>query len=173
MFYLQYEEKMYAIVIARRGGDRRLFGRIRRSRWGDLYVVWAEDESPDNPAQGADPHASYHATGQLHFKMSKRVAFFKRLQILTRNFRGNEPIDATNADRALSPTLPVFAGQFDDEIEISLDLISGNPNQSIAVDLTEPGVPPAKVNRADRVLAEKTFDDDVPWIIVRLVEPVQ
>ena len=173
MFHLQYEEKMYAIVIARPCGDRRLFGRIRRSPTGDVFVIWAEDESPDNPARGADPHASYHASGRLHYKMSRAIAFFKNLQAPSRSFRWNQPIDATNADRALSPTLPILAGQFDGEIEMSVDLISGNPNQSIAVDLTEPGVPPAEVTGTDRVLAEKVFDDDVPWIIVRLLEPVQ
>lgn len=173
MFHLEYEEKMYAIVIARPRGERRLLARIRRSPKGEIFVIWAEDESPDNPARGADPHASYHASGRLHYKMSRAIAFIKNLQAPSRNFRWNQPIVVTNANRALSPTLPVLSGQFDDEIEISVDLISGNPNQSIAVDLTEPGVPPANVNRTDRVLAEKTFDDDVPWIIVRLVEPVQ
>jgi hypothetical protein len=168
---LPYQEKMYAIVITRPGGDKRLFGRIRRSPKGDVYAVWAEDESPHNLGKGSNPHASYHANGRLHSKTHNRPAVVRSLQVPAKDFRGNQPIEGTNADRGLSPTLPAFVGQFDDIFEIPLDLISGNSSQSFAVDLVEPGVSPVELTRRDKVLAQKVFRDDVPWIVVRLVEP--
>jgi hypothetical protein len=162
---------MYAIVVARPGGDKRLFGRVRRSPKGDVIVIWAEDASPRNPGKGGNPHASYHASGRLHSKTNNRAAAIKSLQGPTKEFRGNQPIEVTNADRALSPTLPPFIREFDDVFEIPLDLISGNQNQSIAVDIVEPGISPVEVTGNDNVLAKKVFQDDVPWIVVRLVEP--
>jgi hypothetical protein len=167
---LPYEEKDYAIVVARPGGDKRLFGRVRRSSRGDVYVVWAEDESPDNLGKGSNPHASYHSSGRLHSKTHDRPTQIRKLQSPAGGFRGNQPIEVTNIARALSPTLPAFVGDFDDVFEVSLDLISGNSNQSISVDVTEPGIPPANLTESDNVVAEKCFRDDEPWIIVRLVE---
>ena len=70
----------------------------------------------------------------------------------------------------MSPTLPPFAGHFDDVFEIPLGLITGNPNQSIAVNVVEPGSVPVRATRKDTVLAEKVFRDEVPWIVVSLVE---
>lgn len=168
---LVYKEKMFAIVLARPGGNKSLFGRVRRSSKGDVCAIWAEDESLHNHGRGSNPHASYHANGRFHSKTHDRSAFKRSLQVPAKDFRGNQPIQATNADRALSPTLPAFTGQFDDVFEIPLDLISDNSNQSIAVDVIEPGISPAEVTGNDKVLAEKIFQDDVPWIVVRLVEP--
>jgi hypothetical protein len=94
----------------------------------------------------------------------------KKLQTPARQFVGNQPIEATNADRALSPTLPPFNGRFDDVFELPCALLTGAQNQLIAVDMVEPGVAPVRVTGRDRVLAEKVFAGDVPWIIVSLVE---
>jgi hypothetical protein len=161
---------MYGIVVVRSGDDKRLFGRVRRSSKGDVYAVWAEDESPLNLAKGSNPHASYHANGRLHSKTYDRAVIVKELQLPDQRFRGNQPLEATNADRAASPTLPPLAGHFDDVFEVSLDLITGRTNQSIAVDVVEPGLEPVRVTGKDRVLAEKVFQDDAPWIVVSLVE---
>jgi len=161
---------MYGIVLTRPDGDKRLFGRLRRSSNGDVYAIWAEDQSPRNLAIGSHPHASYHADGRLHSKTYDRAAIIRRLQTPDKQFRDNQPMEATNADRAVSPTLPPFAGHFDDVFEIPLGLITGNPNQSIAVDVVEPGSVPVRATRKDTVLAEKVFRDEVPWIVVSLVE---
>jgi hypothetical protein len=167
---VSYQEKMYGIVVIRPGGDRRLFGRIRRSSKGDVYTIWAEDQSPRNLAKGSNPHASYHADGRLHSKSYDRAAIIRRLQVPNQQFRGNQPIEATNADRAISPTLPPLTGSFDDLFEIPLDLISGKMNQSIAVDVIEPGGEPIRVTGKDKVLVEKVFKDEAPWIVVSFVE---
>ena len=159
---------MYAIVVAKPGGDNRLFGRVRRSPDGDVYVIWAEDESPRNLGKGSNPHASYHADGRLHSKTYDRAAYIRALQVPGPEFRGNQPIEVTNADRALSATLPPVAGGFDDAFEISSDLVTGNQNQWIAVDVIEPGFPPVRVTQNDTILAQKVFEDEVPWIVVRL-----
>lgn len=161
---------MYALVIVRDGGDRRLFGRVRRSSKGDVYVIWSEDESPNNLGKGSNPHASYHADGRLHSKSYNRPAIIKRLQVPGRDFRGTQPIEATNADRATSPTLPVMTGHFDDVFELPLESLTGKPNQVIAVDVVEPGREPIQLTGKDDVLAEKVFRDEPPWIVVRLLE---
>lgn len=85
-------------------------------------------------------------------------------------FRGSQPIEATNAGRALSPTLPKLCGNFDDLFEIPLELVTGRENQAIAVDVVEPGVAPVRLTGQDTVLIEKVFQDATPWIVVSLLE---
>jgi hypothetical protein len=63
-----------------------------------------------------------------------------------------------------------LSGNFDDLFEIPSSLLTGSQNQMIAVDLVEPGVAPVRVTGRDKVLAEKVFQDAVPWIVVSLVE---
>jgi len=167
---VSYQEKMYGVVIVRPGGDRRLFGRVRRSSNGDVYAIWAEDESPRSLAKGSNAHASYHASGRLHSKSYDRQAIVKRLQVPGPQFQGTQPIEATNADRASSSTLPLMTGHFDDVFEVPLNLISGKTNQSIAVDVIEPRHEPIRVTGKDKVLAERVFQDEPPWIVISLVE---
>jgi len=167
---MSYDEKMYGIAIVRPDGERRLFGRVRRSRRGEVFAVWAEDESPENPGMGSNPHASYHGNGRSHSKTWDRPALIRELQVPGQQFRGNQPFEATNADRALSLTLPPVSGNFDDLFEIPSRLLAGAQNHAIAVDLVEPGVSPVRVTGNDRLLAEKVFQDAVPWIVVSLVE---
>jgi hypothetical protein len=60
-------------------------------------------------------------------------------------FVGTEPIEYTNADRGLSPTLPIVSDAFDDTFEIDAAWISGTTSQTIAVDQVAPGASPIKV----------------------------
>ena len=167
---MTYEEKMYGIVIVRPDHDRRLFGRIRRSSKGDVYAIWSEGQSPDNLRQSWNPHASYHYQGQFHSKSHDRRTVVRNLQPLNRSFVGNQPIEATNADRGASTTLPPVPDHLDDQFEISFDAISGGKNRAITVDIVEPGIAPIRLTGHDTVIAEKVFKDDVPWIVVSLVE---
>ena len=167
---MSYEEKIYGIVIVRSGHDRHLFGRVRRSSKGDVYVIWAEDQSPDNLSQGSNPHASYHRKGQLHSKTHDKRIIIKNLQSPNREFVGNQQIEATNADRAASGTLPPIPEHLDDQFELSIDSIGERANRSITVDIVEPGVEPLRLTGRDTVIAEKVFKDDIPWIVVSLVE---
>ena len=167
---MPYQEKIYGIVVVRSGNDKRLFGRVRRSSGGDIYAIWAEDESPHSLSKGSNPHASYHADGRVHSKTHDRAAIIKKLQAPDQQFRGNQPIEATNADRAASATLPPLAGNFDDVFEISLDLITGKTNQLVAVEVIQPGGTPIRVTGRDNVLTEKVFQEEAPWIVVSFVE---
>jgi N-methylhydantoinase A/oxoprolinase/acetone carboxylase beta subunit len=135
-----------------------------------VYAIWAEDEAPRNLAKGSNPHASYHANGRLHSKTYDQAVIVKKLQLPDRRFRGNQPMEATNADRAASPTLPPLTGHFVDVFELRLELITGKMNQSITVAVVEPGLDPVRVTGKDRVLAEKVFQDEAPWIVVSFVE---
>ena len=167
---MSYEEKIYGIMIIRSGHDRRLFGRVRRSSKGDVYAIWADDLSPDNLSQGSNPHASYHWKGQLHSKTHDKPTIIKNLQPPNREFVGNQPIEATNADRAASATLPPVPDHLDDQFELSIDSIVERANRLITVDTVEPGVEPIRLTGRDTVIAEKVFKDDIPWIVVSLVE---
>ena len=163
--------KSYGIVVSHPDGARRLFGRISRSAKGDVYANWMVDEPPRNPGVPLwKPHASYHASGQVHAKSHNRIGIQKMRQVPDSSFRGTEPIEATNADRALSRALPAVTEIFDDVFELDASLISG-ARQAITVDLVEPGVAPVRLTGNDAVIAEKVFQDRVPWIVVSLVEP--
>lgn len=167
---MTYVEKMYGIVVLRGDGDKRIFGRVRRSMSGEVFVLWAEDESPENLSRGSNPHASYHRDGRLHAKTYDRANSVRKLQTPSGSFSGTQPLNATNADRALSPTLPALVRAFDDTFEIPVHLLTGQQSQAIAVDLVEPGAAPIRVTGRDRVVAEKVFRDAEPWIAVSLVE---
>lgn len=169
---MPYVDRRYAIVIAHRDGSQRLFASIHRAPTGDIYVNWAEDQRPENVARDADAHASYHASGQLHTRAyQQQPAIVRQVLPPTRVFHGNQPIIATNADRALQGEFPRLSGHFDDVFEIPSTLIANNPRQMIAVDAVEPNVPPANITGRDDVLAQRDFRDDVPWIVVRLIQP--
>lgn len=162
----------YSIVIIHPGGVRRLFGRISRSDKGDVYVNWTVVESPPKPGVEAwNPHASYHASGQVHSKSHNRIGIKKARQRPGSAFAGTEPLEATNADRGLSNVLPVVAEAFDDTFEIDASLLSGSKMQAITVDLVDTTSVPVRLTGNDTVVAEKVFRDQIPWIVVSLVEP--
>lgn len=165
-----YDEKIYGIVIIRPGNDRRLFGRVRRSPKGDVDAIWAEDESPDSLSQGSNPHASYHNDGRLHSKTYDMPTVVKKLQPPGQQFSGNQPIEATNADRGESATLPSVPHNLDGVFEVPLDAVEGYPNRSFTADVVEPGVEPIRLTGKDTVISEKVFRDNVPWIVASLVE---
>ena len=100
--------KSFALGIVRPNGDNRRFGRVRRSAGSDVYVVWSEYDSPSALDKGSNPHASYHRDGRLHSKTYDRATIVKQLQAPGKAFRGNQPIEATNADRALSSRFPRY-----------------------------------------------------------------
>ena len=60
--------EQYAIAI-KDSGDLFLFIVIRRDIKGNVYVNFNEHHS------GNEPHSSYHASGQLHYKSHKRIIF--------------------------------------------------------------------------------------------------
>jgi hypothetical protein len=174
---MPYVERMYGVVIVRPGADMRLFARVRRNFKGEVFVLWDEDQSPNNLAKGSNAHASYHKNGRIHSKAHDQPTAIRGLQLPGNGFRGNQPIEITNANRALSPTLRTVTGRFDDEFQIPLSLITGRSDQHIVVHLVEPGIPPGiatggKDGLAETVLAEKIFKEEEPWIVVRLVESV-
>ena len=162
--------KRYGIVILHPDGSKRLFGRVTRADAGDIYVNWEVVEPQPKPGVAPwKPHASYHASGQLHSKSHNRIGIKKARPAPKPAFTGAEPIETTNADRALSGTLPCVAEQFDDVLEIDSALISGSPSQAVTVDAVAPGQIPVRLTGQDTVLAEKMFTDAVPWIVVSLV----
>lgn len=164
--------RRFGIVINHADGTQRLFGTVSRSDKGDVYVNWIVDEPPRRSIVPPwKPHASYHASGQVHSKSHNHTAIKKIRQVPGPTFKGNEPVEATNSDRALSASLPVVTETFDDKLEIDVSLISGLTSQAIAVDLVEPGISPSQLTGNDVVLAQKTFSDQIPWIVVRLVQP--
>jgi len=163
--------KRYGIVILHPDGTRRLFGRVTRADADDIYVNWEVVEPRRRPGVAPwKPHASYHASGQLHSKSHNRISIKKARPVPKSGPTGAEPIEATNADRALSGTLPCVAENFDDVLEIDSILISGSPSQAVTVDAVEPGQMPIRLTGQDTVLVEKTFKDAVPWIVVSLVD---
>ena len=165
--------KDFGIVIRHINGKRCLFGRIRRSDTGNIYVIWEMSQSCQrkNNKPKWNPHASYHASGQLHSKSYNRIGIKKQRQSPTPAFTGSEPIEATNADRGLNPVLPIDIGGFDDYFEIDVTAIASLPNAVITVDIVAPGAVPIRLTGLDTVVTEKVFKDTIPWIVVSLVDP--
>ncbi len=164
-------ETRFGILIRHPDGTKRKFGQVSRSDKGDVYANWTVPEPPFKPGVPEwNPHGSYHASGQVHSKSHNRIGVKKNRQVPGPAFVGAEPLEAINADRALLMSLPVVAETFDDTFEIDVSLITGSPKQSITVDLVEPNADPVRLTGNDIVIAEKTFSDKVPWIVVSLID---
>jgi hypothetical protein len=179
----EYAEKLYAVIVEWPDGDKRIFARIRRNTQGEVFVVYAADTAPNSLTADMDVHNSVHEDGRTHVRVGiKRPNKRWKRQKLdpiavqsgqapTKDFKGNGAIFATNADRAMSRTLPRFEGKADDVFEVRSDLLNGTPQQMFGFQLVQPDTEPAFFGRPDEeILAKEIFGDDVPWIVVRLVE---
>jgi hypothetical protein len=83
-------------------------------------------------------------------------------------------LEAINADRMLSLDLPVcLPSDFDDYLEVPIEIIRKENKQFVSVDLVEPGVEALRLTGHDKVVMEATFKDKVPWIVVTLGEQPQ
>lgn len=176
------ETKFYAVVIERPNGDKRLFAWIKRNAKGEVFVFYAGDTAANNPARELDIHTSVHKNGRSHItikgmgqskrKIRPKHCGVKLEQPPTTAFSGNGGIFATNGDRALSPTLPRLKGRFNDIFEVPIDLLDATKRQSFGFQLVAANASPAAIGHAnEKVVVEKSFNDDVPWIVVRLVQP--
>jgi hypothetical protein len=62
--------------------------------------------------------------------------------------------------------------QFTEVMEVPATILSNETYKTyISIDLIEPGVQLGVAIHGTEVLAERTFDDSIPWILVRVLGP--
>jgi hypothetical protein len=167
-----YKAATYAVAV-RDGSDLLTVLTIKRDICGDVY---SNPQALRRHIPNFEPHASYHASGQRHsksFREQKAVLVQKRLQRPDRNFRGtaqagDDLLIGPDDPRAIN--LPCQRSDHDDVFEISYDDLKSTKHGRLCVDLAEPGAVPRPRSRTERIIRRKTFDDDVPWIIVTLID---
>lgn len=163
--------RTFAIIVS----DARLFARIIRKDNTDIVVTWTVDE-PLTPScvPAWNPHATVHRDGNQHSKSYKRQLIKKVVPKPNASFQGCVQLEVTNADRMLSPSLPLTNPQkFDDVFKIPVNMVTGRTNQYISVCIVSPNTQPLRLSGEENVLLEHTFKDAVPWIIVSFFEVVK
>lgn len=159
-------EAMFAVAV-RDPDNLFLFLRVKRARSG-VYILFPRD--PD-----WDPHYSYHATGQFHYRTFGQRQSPVQRQPLGPHFRGAEHIMSTSIEqqgvRALAE--PCNVERFSQVFEVPADKLGPTPadhRTSLSVDLVQPGSPPHEAIIGGRIVDQAIFDDAVPYIHITLWE---
>jgi hypothetical protein len=163
-----YTAVSYAVAV-RDGSDLLTVLTIVREADGDVYSNIPRPHIPNSK-----PHTSYHASGQRHAKSFRRQkpALPQRLQRPDRNFRGSEPLETLliSPDDPRGINVPCQRSNYDDVFEILYNDLKSTKQGRLCIDLAEPDVVPTRRLPTERVICRKTFKDDVPWIIVTLID---
>lgn len=156
------EGSMYAVAI-RDHEDLRLVCRIRRSPGRDVYVLFPRDEP------GWDPHASYHRDGVRHVRAHGGRYLVDQRQRPDESFRGAESVFALALQPGEVPRLktPCRTDRFSEVFEIAGENFPPEEHHTLVVDLVEPGHG-ALAGPWREVVAQRSFRDNVPWILVTL-----
>jgi hypothetical protein len=159
------DERMFAVAI-RDAEDLFLWIRIRRSRRGDIYYMFPTGRSGPEWKKW-NPHGSHHKDGRSHHKSFDRKMLSQRRQKPDSHFKGTEcliarPI-ARNEPRAFgeicNPT------EFAEVMQVPATILSNETYKTYtSIHLTEPGR--SVTDPGVEVLAQRTFDDSIPWIVV-------
>jgi hypothetical protein len=163
-------ERMFAVAV--RDGDALfLWIRIRRAVDGDLYYVFPTGRQEPEWKKW-NPHGSLHKDGRLHHKSFDRKLSLQKGQKPDSNFK-----DTVNwITRGIASDEPrafgVICGpaQFSEVMEVPVSILSPKKWETyVSVDLTEPHGS-ASINTSDgQILAQHTFEDSIPWILVSVV----
>ena len=163
---------MLAVAIRDRN-DLFLATYFRRSPKGEIFGMRPIKDQRSEPKKW-NPHWSLHKNGKIHHKSydKKITASERQLPEPNSNFQG-----AFNADYFdLARHEPRASGyscdrsDYSDVMEVQASLLSTRQGETyISVDLTGPEGAPS-VNTSDgEILAQRRFDDALPWILVSVV----
>jgi hypothetical protein len=156
-------EYQYAVAV-RDGSHLWLVAVVRRSPKGEFFV------SVPRADKDWKPHVSYHCYGTFHSKRYDRVGLEIQLPPLTSPFRGTANLGACNGARDPKRIGQICKPQvYTDVIEVPLAALNSQDG-TIVVDLVEPGCNPITWPFQHQV-AQKTFKDAEPWVVVRVGVP--
>lgn len=153
---------MYAVGL-RADDGLWLLARIRRSVSGDVYYLMPRWDPDWNP------HASYHKNGVTHVRSYKWKHVPSQRQTPNASFRGVETVfaEAFNPGEVLRHRTPCVADEFDQVFEIPSEKFPPGDHHTLAVDLVEPEGRAAP-GPWKEIVAQTSFRDAVPWILVTL-----
>jgi hypothetical protein len=166
------KQAKYAVAV-RDGSKLFLFRKIKRQATTDIYVSWPLKRFLffDNP------HATYHASGQLHLKTSPKCKVLppEYRQKPDASLKGVEgivmtPIHAKELKKTCIPS------RYDNVFEIPISDISAGlyvGDYQMQFALAEAGVPVPVTDMpgSPQLIRQYAFRDDVPWIVVTLFKP--
>ena len=151
-------EKLYAVAV-RDGDNLWLVLWVRRSGKGEFFVMVPRTK------KGWDPHTSYHRDGTFHAKSFDHKHTIQQRQPLTGEFRGTEHLGAYGGYGPKSVGAICDPSAFAGVVEVPSGIL-GPKHGSIVVDLVEPGHEP--ISWPFKEIARQIFNDDVPWIVIRV-----
>jgi len=163
-------DRMFAVAI-RDGDDLFLWIRIRRAADGDIYYIFPTGREGAEWKK-ANPHGSLHKDGTLHHKSFNRKMSRKRIQKPDANFKG--PVNFVT--RPIASNEPRLFGvicnpaEFDEVMEVPVGILSAKRYEThVSIDVTESGGSPSLNTSDGQILAQHTFQDSLPWILVSVV----
>lgn len=133
---------------------------IRRSNKGEIFVLIPRSDRKWNP------HFSYHQDGRSHHKSHNHKTAPLRRQQPGTNFHGNECLGGFATGDPKSGGVTFDPTSFTGVIEVGWNVL-GTTHGSIILDVVEPGCEPIPMPFKN-IVACKTFQDVVPWLVVRI-----
>jgi hypothetical protein len=160
------DERMFAVAI-RDAEGLFLWVRIRRSLLGDIYYMFPTGRS-GREWKKWNPHGSQHKDGRSHHKSFDRKMFAQQGQKPDSHFKGTENLIARPIARNEPRAFGVICepAEFAEVMQVPATILSNETYKTYtSIDLTEPGRPVTAVPSVE-ILAQRTFDDSIPWIVV-------
>jgi hypothetical protein len=155
-------EYRYGVALGNEG-DLWLTLWVRRSRKGEFFVMVPRGDRDWNP------HTSYHRDGTLHMKSyGQKVLPAQKRQPLTGTFRGAVHL-GTCAGHGRGAGAICDPSLFSGVVEVPPGVL-GPRHGAVAVDLVEPEHEPMDLFW-ERVVAQRTFRDAIPWVVIRVGSP--
>jgi hypothetical protein len=151
-------ERLYAVAV-REGGNLWLVLWVRRNRKGEFFVMVPRAK------KDWDPHTSYHQDGTFHSKSFDHKHTVQKRQPLTGEFHGTEHLGAYAGYGPKTVGAICEPAAFSGVAEVPSGIL-GPKDGLIIVDLVEPGHEP--ITWPFKEIARRTFEDDVPWIVIRV-----
>ncbi len=164
---------MYAVAV--RDDQLYLWLRIRRTRAGDIYVLFPTGREGDQEWRLWNPHVSVHASGQTHHKAFNHKFMRRQITRPDSNFRGTynaitRPI-AQHEPRAFGVICNPedYVEIFEIPITEVRRRFGPDYRTNISVDISEPGGDPI-INPEWRIIHSWKINNSQPWILVTLFE---
>jgi len=164
--FMKYHTEKYCIAVRTKMELLQRYS-ITRSVEGDVYFNFLGSE-PEHA-----PHNSKHASGISHHKSYGHKIFVKSGQKPNADYKGAETIASTSISSTDTEAIHLICNpsEYSEIMEIPESLVSSGQAKLLSVDIVEPGEKPwVSTDQHSRVLRQKIFKQQVPWIVVSLYE---
>lgn len=141
---------------------------VRRSSNGDVYVMMPRGENrvPGTQTRAWNPHATYHASGQVHQKAHNVSMLPAEKRQPIHMLKGCETVGVFSGHDPQVFGAICDPAAFTEVLEVPCGVL-GPTHGRVIVDLLEPGhTPPA---HAGALASQRVFEIVIPWIVITVM----